>query len=372
VSTKADYYEVLGVSREASESELKKAYRKKALEFHPDRNPDNEEAEEKLKEINEAFAVLSDPNRRSRYDRFGHEGLGDMGGFGDFGFASGINDIFNEVFSSIFGDARGRRRSRGPTRGQDILSEVELTFEEVALGTDKTIEVPSLVSCEECDGSGAAEGSGPVTCEACGGRGEVRVQQGFFTMVRACGQCSGAGEVIEDPCKTCRGAGRTEETAEIEISVPAGADEGMRIRVRGKGEQPKGGGIPGDLFLLIRVKEHPIFDRDGDDVICEIPISFPQAALGDTLDVPTLHGVISMKIPPGTQSSTIFRLKGKGIPKLNRYGTGDQLVRVIVEVPTSLNSEQRELLGRFEEISTELESTPARQGFLDKLKSIFS
>lgn len=370
MSTKADYYEVLGVSRDASEVELKKAYRKKALEFHPDRNPDNTEAEEKLKEINEAFAVLSDADKRARYDRYGHDGLSDMGGM-DFG-GFGINDIFSEVFGSIFGgDGRGRRRSRGPVRGQDIMFELELTFEELALGTDKTIQVPSVVFCDSCDGSGAAAGSSPVTCSTCHGHGEVRVQQGFFTMVRSCTDCEGKGTVIKDPCKDCDGTGRIEDESEIEVTIPAGADEGMRLRVRGKGELPKGG-VPGDLFLLLQVKEHPIFEREGDDVICEIPISFPQATLGTQLEVPTLHGLISMKIPSGTQSGTIFRLRGKGVPRLNRHGTGDQLVRIVVEVPTKICAEQRKLLEQFEELSESLDCSPARKGFLDSIKSLFS
>lgn len=365
--SKRDYYEVLGVSQDVDASSLKKAYRKLALKYHPDRNPDDDQAEEKLKEINEAFAVLSDSQRRARYDRYGHEGMGDLGGFGGFG---NMNDLFQDLFGSIFGDAF--RGSRGPARGQDLLMEEELTFEEAALGTEKTLEVPYHISCETCEGSGAEEGSKPEVCSVCRGNGEVRMQQGFFTMVRTCSNCSGSGQVIPNPCLSCKGSGLQEEISEVEVNIPPGAYEGLRIRLRGKGELSPNGGPPGDLYILVRVEEHPLFERDGDNVICEIPISFTQAAMGCRIDVPTIHGMTSMKVPAGTQPGTVFRLKKKGIPRLNGPGIGDQKVRVMVEVPRSLTKEQRELLEKFEELSGDSKDcNPKRHSFLEKVKGFF-
>lgn len=368
--SKRDYYEVLEVSRDVNDTDLKKAYRKLALKYHPDRNPDDPEAEEKLKEINEAYAVLSDSQRRARYDRFGHEGMGEMGGFGGFDFGN-VGDIFQEIFGSMFGG--GFRGQRGPVRGQDLMMEELLTFEEAALGSEKKIEVPYHVSCEECDGSGAAPGTKPEVCSVCRGTGEMRVQQGFFTMVRTCSSCGGEGRVIPKPCTVCKGSGQQMEEVEVEVNIPPGAYEGLRIRLRGKGEPSLSGGPPGDLYILIRVKEHPLFERDGDDVVCEIPVSFTQAALGCSVDVPTLHGLTAMKIPAGTQPGTIFRLKKKGVPKLNGPGTGDQKVRVVIEVPRTLTQKQRELLEQFDELSENSEdATPKRYGFLEKVKRFFN
>lgn len=367
--SKRDYYEVLGVSKDVDEAALKKAYRKLALKYHPDRNPDNPEAEEKLKEINEAYAVLSDPQRRSRYDRFGHEGMGEMSGFG-FDF-NNVGDLFQDIFGSIFGGG-GFRGQRGPARGQDLMMEELLTFEEAALGTEKKVNVPYHVSCESCEGSGAESGSKPEVCSVCRGHGEMRSQQGFFTMVRTCSNCGGSGQVIAKPCKSCKGSGQQEEEVEVEVHIPPGSYEGLRIRLRGKGEPSSSGGPPGDLYILIRVQEHPLFERDGDDVVCEIPVSFTQAALGCQVDVPTLHGLTSMKIPAGTQPGTIFRLKKKGIPKLNSSSIGDQKVRVMVEVPKTLTPKQRELLEQLDELSeNSQDATPKRYGFLEKVKRFF-
>lgn len=368
--SKRDYYEVLGVSRNVSESELKKAYRKMAMQYHPDRNQGDKEAEEKLKEINEAFAVLADSQRRSRYDQFGHEGVGSINGFNGFDFGN-FGDIFQDLFGSIFGDPFHSQR-RGPTRGQDLLMEQLVEFEEAALGTKKTINVPHQIECDVCHGSRTAEGSKPERCPACKGQGEIRTQQGFFTMLRTCGECQGEGQVIKKPCKNCRGRGQIESMSEIEVTIPAGSYDGLRIRVRGKGQRSSNGGSPGDLYVLVRVKEHPLFQRDGDNVICEIPISFTQAALGAKIDVPTIHGMNSMKIPAGTQPGKIFSLRDKGIPRLNRYGNGDQLVQIVVEIPTALTNEQRELLEKFEEISNGTDSSnPRRRSFLEKVKEFF-
>ncbi len=364
--SKRDYYEVLGVPKDVDDAALKKAYRKQALKYHPDRNPDDPDAEEKLKEINEAFAILSDSQRRARYDRFGHEGMGDMGNFGGFD----LGDLFGDLFGSIFGDSF--RGQRGPARGQDLLMEELLTFEEAALGTEKVLDVPIHIPCDTCEGSGAEPGTKPEVCPVCRGNGEVRMQQGFFTMVRTCSNCSGSGQVIASPCKTCKGSGQQEEMTEVEVNIPPGSYDGLRIRLRGKGEPSTSGGPPGDLYILIRVDEHPLFDRDGDNVICEIPISFGQAALGCKVDVPTIHGMTSMKVPAGTQPGTVFRLKKKGIPRLNGPGIGDQKVRFMVEVPKSLNREQRELIEKFEELSeNSKDCTPKRHGFLEKVKSFF-
>lgn len=364
--SKRDYYEVLGVSQDVDAAGLKKAYRKLAMQYHPDRNPDDAEAEEKLKELNEAFAVLSDSQRRARYDRFGHEGMGDMGGFGGIDFG----DLFQDLFGSIFGDSF--RGQRGPSRGQDLLMEKELTFEEVALGSEKTLEVPHQVPCDTCDGSGAAPGTSPDTCSVCHGQGEVRMQQGFFTMVRTCRSCGGSGQVIPNPCGDCHGSGVQEEISEVEVNIPPGSYEGLRIRLRGKGEPSPNGGPPGDLYILVRVQEHPLFEREGDDVICELPISFTQAALGCRMEVPTIHGMTSMKIPEGTQPGTVFRLKKKGVPRLNGPGIGDQKVRVMVEVPRTLTREQREVLEQFDELFEESKDcTPKRHSFLEKVKRFF-
>ncbi|MBU50439.1 MAG: molecular chaperone DnaJ [Deltaproteobacteria bacterium] len=365
--SKRDYYEVLGVEKSADGAEIKKAYRKKALEYHPDRNQGNPEAEEKLKEINEAFAVLSDDERREKYDRFGHEGLSGMGGF-DFS-GMGINDLFNEFFGSVFGGGMGGQSARG----RDIVIEAPVAFEEAAFGVEKTLEVPRHVACDTCDGSGAAAGSKPTTCSVCHGRGEIRIQQGFFTLARTCSNCHGSGQIIENPCEDCGGDGLLEETSEVVVDIPAGSYSGLKIRMRGKGEESPAGGPSGDLYVVIRVEDHDIFEREEDHVICEIPISFTQAALGARIDVPTLDGIITMKIPAGTQSETIFRLKRKGFPRLQRHGRGDQLVKVQVEVPTKLSKRQRELLEEFEEESSgsSESSTPARHGFLEKLKHLF-
>jgi molecular chaperone DnaJ len=364
--SKRDYYEVLGVSRNADMDELKKAYRKLALQYHPDRNRDNPEAEEKLKELNEAFAILSNDEKRQAYDRYGHEGV-QGGGFG--GFSMDINDIFQGFFDGIFGGAGGGGR-RGATRGRDMVTETLISFEEAARGVEKAIEVPHQVDCETCKGTGAAPGSTPKNCRACKGRGEIRIQQGFFVMSRPCPDCRGAGKVIDKPCSDCQGSGRKDKIESVDINIPPGAYDGLKMRMRGKGEMPnEPHSVPGDLYIIIHVNEHPLFTREEDDIICEVPISFAQAALGAKIDVPTLDGLVPMKIPPGTQPGTLFRLKGKGFPRLQSHERGDQIVRAVVEIPTSLNAEQKEILQRFDEISQQAAQTPVRTGFLEKLKS---
>ncbi|MCB9637586.1 MAG: molecular chaperone DnaJ [Myxococcales bacterium] len=366
--SKRDYYEVLGVSRQADAAEIKKAYRKMAMQYHPDRNSDNPDAEEMLKELNEAAAVLLDEEKRRVYDRYGHEGLSNNGFSGGFGMD--VGDLFQDFFEGIFGGGRGR--GRGPARGRDMAIETVISFEEAARGVEKAMEVPYEVPCETCDGTGAKAGTKPETCKTCGGAGEIRVQQGFFVLSRTCHDCRGAGKTIKEPCTDCKGQGRQEEVESVDLQIPAGAYDGLRMRMRGRGEKsPDERGPAGDLYVTIRVEEHPLFQREEDDIVCEVPVTFAQASLGAKLDVPTLDGIISMKIPAGTQPGTLFRLKGKGFPRIQDYGRGDQIVRVVVEIPTQLSAEQKELLERFDEISQVEKQTPVRSGFVEKLKSFF-
>ena len=366
VSEKRDYYEVLGVVREAEERDLKKAYRKLAHQFHPDKNPDDAAAEESFKEASEAYAVLSDPDKRAKYDRFGHAGMGDMGGFGQAGFSVNIQDIFGDIFGNIFG---ARRRS-GAQRGSDLRYHLEIDFEEAAFGTEEEIEVPRMEDCQECEGSGAATGSRARPCETCGGIGEIRVSQGFFSIAKTCHTCHGSGSVIENPCSKCHGTGQKELERTLAVKVPAGIGEGTRLRFVGEGEAGRHGGPRGDLYVVIGIRPHPLFERDDEHVYCELPISFPQAALGCQLDVPTLDGKVSMKVPAGTQPGAIFRLRGKGIPHLRGNGRGDQLVKVALEVPTKLDTKQQELLVEFSDSMGE-EVHPAHKGFFDKVKELF-
>ncbi|MFH1810845.1 MAG: molecular chaperone DnaJ [Pseudomonadota bacterium] len=370
---KRDYYEVLGVDRGADDKTIKSAYRKLALQHHPDKNPGDKDAEEKFKEASEAYAVLSDAEKRATFDRFGHQGLGGQGfdPFAGFGFgAGGIGDLFSEVFGEFLGGGRGRgRRGRG-SRGSDLRYNLSLSFEEAAFGVTKEIRYPRQEPCETCAGSGAKPGTGPTTCRSCGGAGEVRLTQGFFTVARPCTSCSGRGQVIQDPCTSCAGRGLVDHEHEVSIEVPAGVDEGNRIRHPGEGEPGMHGGPPGDLYVVLHIEAHPLFVRDEVDVICELPLSITQAALGARLQVPTLDGKVELKIPEGTQTGKVFRLRGKGIPVLQRQGRGDQLVRVVVETPTNLSDEQRELLGRFAELAGE-NSAPRSKGFFDKVRELF-
>jgi len=366
---KRDYYEVLGVGREVDERALKSAYRKLALKFHPDKIPGDKQAEESFKEASEAYAVLSDGEKRSVYDRFGHQGLGGAGfdPFAGYGGMGGFGDLFSEVFSDFFG---GRGRRGQGMRGADLRYNLKISFEEAAFGVKKELEVPRLERCEPCSGSGAAKGTSPATCKSCGGLGELRMTQGFFSIARPCATCGGTGQVISDPCRECEGRGRIEVTHSVEVEIPGGVSEATRIRMTGEGEAGSRGAPPGDLFVVLTVEPHPIFERDEYDVLCELPISFPQAALGTALDVPTLDGRVEMKIPAGIQGGTLLRLRGKGVPYLNRSGRGDQIVRVVVETPSRLSADQRALLEQFAEASGDAVS-PRHTSFFDKVRELF-
>ena len=370
--SKRDYYEVLGVARTATPQELKSAYRKLALQFHPDKNPDNKAAEDTFKECSEAYEVLADTEKRARYDRFGHQAPGGFGAGqweGGFPSGAGINDIFGDIFGEIFGQ-RPRGGRGGRQRGADLRYNLEITFVEAAFGTEAKVKIPRHKACDTCHGSGAKGGTGPKTCPTCHGSGELRLTQGFFQISRPCGHCQGSGKVITDPCQTCRGAGKIESESQLTVKIPAGVDTGTRLKLTGEGEPGDHGGPPGDLYVVVHVQEHPIFVREDTEVICDVPISFTQAALGSNIEVPTLDGKVKMKIPSGTQSGKVFRLKGKGIPSLDGYQRGDQHVRVTVEVPEKLTRKQRELLEQFAASAGE-ETHPQQKSFFGKVKELF-
>jgi len=368
---KRDYYEVLGVSKTASADEIKKAYRRLAMKHHPDRNSDDDGAEGKFKEAKEAYEVLSDADKRATYDQFGHEGLrGPAGGQGGFG-AEGFSDIFGDVFGDIFG---GGRRGRSQVfRGADLGYELRLDLERAVNGDSVTIEVPTQVSCDTCGGSGAKKGSEPIQCTTCGGAGQVRVQQGFFSIQQTCPVCKGAGTVIADPCGSCTGRGRVAKNKKLSVKVPAGVDDGDRIRLSGEGEAGRNGGPPGDLYVEIRLEPHKIFDRDGADLSCEVPISIATAALGGDVEMPTLDGNVSLKIPPGTQSGKVFRLRGKGVTTVRDPHQGDLFVRAVVETPVNLTEEQQSLLKRFDDLLSAGgdKHSPRAGGWLDMVKRFF-
>ena len=368
---KRDYYEVLGVSRDASQDEIKKSYRRLAMKFHPDRNKDDAEAENKFKEAKEAYEVLKDEDKRSAYDRFGHEGLrGAAGGAGGFS-AEGFSDIFGDVFGDIFGG--GRRGASQVFRGADLGYELKLDLERAVAGDSVTIDVPTQVACEGCDGSGAEKGSDPTKCTTCGGVGQVRMQQGFFSIQQTCPACKGAGTVISDPCKTCHGRGRVSRTKTLNVKVPAGVDDGDRIRLSGEGEAGRNGGPPGDLYVEIRVTPHKIFERSGADLSCEVPVSFATATLGGEVQLPTLDGNVSLKIPGGTQSGKVFRLRGKGVTTVRDPRKGDLFARVAVETPVNLTSEQESLLRQFEDLVSAggERHNPRAGGWLESVKRFF-
>lgn len=366
---KRDYYETLQVSRTATDEELKKAYRKLAVQHHPDKNPGSKQAEDSFKEVNEAYQVLSDPQKRSAYDRFGHAGLGGQG-FG--GFEQGFGGAsFQDIFDNIFGDIFGQGGGGGPAAGVDLRYHLELSFEEAALGAEKKITFEKENRCETCSGTGAKPGTKPKTCRACQGAGQIRFNQGFFTLSRTCATCSGRGTIIEDKCTSCRGRGRTKQPHTVTVKVPAGIDTDQRMRLRGEGEVGDGNGRPGDLYVQITVKEHPLFRRDAEHVILDFPITFVQAAMGAEVQIPTLGGLLPLKLSPGTQSGDIKRLKGKGIARLNGSGFGDQIVRILVETPTKLTARQRELLTEFDKEDSR-ESHPNIASFVQKFKTLFS
>lgn len=364
---KRDYYEVLGVAKTASAQELKSAYRKIAFQYHPDRNPGDKGAEERFKEAAEAYEVLSDPDKRARYDQFGHEGAR-FPGFGDAGFQGvNINEIFGDLFGDIFG---GRSRGRGgKARGADLRYNLDISFEEAAFGCEVQVRVPKPKRCEVCEGRGARSGSERV-CPTCQGAGELRFTQGFFSVSRTCNQCNGAGRIITDPCPACGGAGRLEGESTLTVKIPAGVDTGTRVRLTGEGEPGERGGPPGDLYVVVHVREHPLFVREDYDVFCEVPISFAQAALGAQIDVPTLEGKQKLKVPAGTQTGKVFTLRGKGVPHIHGGRRGDHHVRVIVETPTQLSREQRELLEKFAEMSGE-KTNPQSATFFEKVRELF-
>ncbi|MDX1648727.1 MAG: molecular chaperone DnaJ [Myxococcota bacterium] len=369
--SKRDYYEVLGVSRGASPEDLKKAYRRLALQYHPDRNPDDPTAEERFKEASEAYAVLADPEKRRQYDRFGHEGVG-MGGPGGFpgGDFGSFGDLFNDLFGDLFGARMGGRRGGRGQRGADLRYNHEIALEEVLEGHEATLTIPRMMRCETCEGTGAREGTQPERCGRCGGTGQAIFQQGLFRISRPCDACAGEGFVVRDPCPACRGSGRSEGQKTIKVRVPPGVESGMRLRVAGEGEAGVAGGPPGDLYVVIHVREHPLFEREGPDLHCGVPIPFVKAVLGGEIEVPTLEGKVSLRIPEGTQSGRVFRLRGKGLPAIGSSMRGDQLVRIFVEVPTKLTDRQRELLEQFAEESGE-EVSPVTKSFLEKLKDLF-
>ena len=373
---KRDLYEVLGVNRDASEDELKKAYRKLAMKYHPDRNPDNKEAEEKFKEVKEAYEILTDANKRAAYDRYGHDGINPQmgGGGGGQGF-DGFADAFGDIFGDIFGGGGGGGRGRSNVyRGADLRYNLEITLEEAARGAEKTIRIPALEECGTCHGSGAKPGTQPKTCPTCGGAGQVRIQQGFFSIQQTCPKCHGSGRIIPEPCTTCGGAGRVKRQKTLEVKIPAGIDDGMRLRHGGQGEPGVNGGPAGDLYVEIHIKQHPVFQRDGDDLHCEMPISFTTAALGGEIEIPTLDGAANIRIPAETQSAKVFRLRGKGIRNVRTHAPGDLMVHVIVETPVKLTDRQKELLREFGEIasSNAERHNPKAKSWMDKVKDFFS
>lgn len=359
-----DYYDILGVSRNSTDEEIKKAYRKLALTYHPDRNQGNLEAEEKFKEINQAYEVLGDSDKRARFDRFGT--ADQQQGAYDFGFSRNFDEIFGDLFGDFFGQTQ-RRRTR---KGEDLRYNLEIEFEEAAFGVDKEIEIPHNVRCDVCKGTRVEPGFQPVVCRACGGRGQARYTQGFFTINRTCEHCGGEGHVIKDPCRTCRGKGFVRTKKTLKVNIPPGVDTGTRLKMRGEGAQSPQDSVAGDLYIVLKVREHPIFEREGDDIYVHTEVAFPTLCLGGEINVPILGGELAMKIPPGTSAEKVFRLKGYGVPKTNGYGKGDQFVHLHIAVPRSVTDRQRELL---EELSRELQNGggASRSGFKQKFKEFF-
>ncbi|MCU1327979.1 MAG: chaperone protein DnaJ [Bryobacterales bacterium] len=373
-ATKRDYYEVLGVPRSAGDQELKSAYRKLALQFHPDRNPGDQEAEDRFKEAAEAYGVLTDAQKRAAYDAYGHQGVSGAGGGGFDPSAMDLGDLLSQVFG--FGDAFGQQRGGGnartrPVKGDDMRYDLTLTFEEAAFGKAVEIQVPKLEPCGRCSGKGAEPGSSSVTCPACHGRGEQLFSQGFLSVRRTCSHCGGTGQIIKNVCRDCRGEGYKHVNKRLKVTVPAGIGDGNRLRVTGEGQPGANGGPNGDLYVFFTVKDHPIFERHENDLHCSVPISISQAALGDEIEVPTLEGPHKLEIPEGTQSGVQLRVRGKGVAEVNGRGRGDLIVHVIVKVPTKLNKEQRKL---FEQLAATLpvNNEPHEKGLLDKVKDLFS
>jgi molecular chaperone DnaJ len=371
---KRDFYEILGVAKNASDEDIKKAYRKLAMKYHPDRNPDSKESEEKFKEVKQAYEMLADPEKREAYDRYGHAGVDpNMGGAGGGFGAGGFGDAFGDIFGDIFGGGRGRSGGPQVYRGADLRYNLEITLEQAANGFDTTIRVPSWDKCDTCHGSGAKPGTSPVTCTTCHGHGQVRMQQGFFSIQQTCPKCHGSGKVIPEPCAACGGAGRIKRNKTLEVKIPAGIDNGMRIRSSGNGEPGTNGGPSGDLYVEIHIKPHAVFQREGDDLHCEMPISFTKATLGGEIEVPTLTGKVSFTVPEGTQTGKTFRLKGKGIKGVRSGYAGDLFCHVVLETPVKLTEKQKDLLREFDRLTKEggAKHSPQSKGWMDKVKDFF-
>ena len=377
MADKRDYYEVLGVKKDASETDIKKAFRQMAKKYHPDVNPGDKTAEGKFKEVNEAYDILSDPQKRSRYDQFGHAGVDPNASAGPFGGFGGVDFDLGDIFDSFFGGFGGRSSSRArnaPQKGADIKQRIDLTFEEAAFGVEKELNIPRKETCEKCGGTGAKEGSQPVTCTACRGTGQTQVRQntpfGQFSSVQTCTTCHGEGKIISNPCAQCGGSGTIRKSARLSVKIPGGIDNGQSISLRGEGEPGARGGPRGDLYVTVGVKKHPLFTREDFDVICEMPITFVQAALGSEVEVPTLDGKVKYTIPEGTQTGTVFRLRNKGVPRLGGNGRGDQYVKVLIEVPKKLNEKQKKILRDFSDMSGD-DVHDMRRGFFDKMRQNF-
>ena len=374
MATKKDYYDILGVDKDASQKEIKKAYRKLAKKYHPDMNKDDPDTSDKFKEISEAYEILSDPDKRKRYDQYGHSGINDNDfNFDDFaqGGFGGFEDIFDMFFGGRGGRGRGRR---GPQKGSDLQYRLQITFDEAAFGTEKEITIPRTETCETCGGSGAKPGTEVKTCPKCNGTGQIRVSQrtafGQFTQTKTCDRCGGNGKIVQTPCSDCNGTGKQRRHRNLTVNIPAGVDNGTRLRMAGEGEAGDKGAPSGDLYIIIQVEKHEIFDRKGDDVYCEVPINFVQATLGDEIKVPTLDGKVKFTIPEGTQPGTTFRLKNKGIPHLNGHGRGDEYIKTKIIIPKHLSKEQKDLLKEFAEVSGE-EINPEQKGFFRKVRDAF-
>ena len=375
MATKEDFYKLLNVDKNASDAEIKKSYRSLAMKFHPDRNADNPEAAEvKFKQIKEAYEVLSDPKKRSAYDHFGHAGVDpSLGGRpGGFGGAEGFSDVFGDVFGDIFGGG-GRQQRSASQRGSDLRYNLDLSLEEAVAGTETKIRIPVLVGCGECKGSGAKKGSNPIICTTCHGHGQVRMQQGFFSVQQTCPTCRGTGKQIKDPCGSCHGDGRVQETKTLSAKIPSGVDTGDRIRLSGEGEAGERGGPSGDLYIEVRVKDHAIFTRDGSNLYCEVPISFTTACLGDAIEVPTLNGQVKLTIPPETQTGKSFRLRGKGVKQVRGGPVGDLLCKVRVETPVQLTKDQKELIAKLGESLSDggKQHSPQEHSWIDDVKNFF-
>jgi molecular chaperone DnaJ len=373
--SKTDYYEILGVSREASDQELKSAYRKQALKYHPDRNPGNHAAEEKFKEASEAYQVLSDGEKRAAYDRYGHAGInGQSSGFGGGPFAGGVDigDIFGDLFGEMFnvGGSQQQRASR-QQRGDDLRFDLTIDFEDAFFGTETEIKIRRMETCSTCGGSGSASGRGPTTCKQCQGRGQIRYQQGFFSVARACSACGGTGSVIGDPCPACRGESRVPSEFKLTVKVPPGVEEGTRIRYSGEGDAGRSGGPRGDLYVVLAIRPHDFYERNGYDLYCVIPISFPQAALGAEIEIPGIDGPVNLKIPEGSQSGREVRVRGRGVPYLNDKGNGDLIVKLVVQIPKKLSRAQRELVAKLAESLT-VENRPTSPSLIEKMKDLFN